>query len=129
MTLEMCAATCSKYAYFGTEYGRECYCGNTLNTGTMQSAKDTDCSFPCAGNAKETCGSGSHLSLYFQQVAPPPAPAKIGTFAPQGCYTEATGARSLGGMMVGDPAMTNELCAGACRGFTFFGTEYGDECK
>jgi hypothetical protein len=31
MTIEKCLAECWMYAYAGVEYGRECWCGNTLN--------------------------------------------------------------------------------------------------
>lgn len=63
MTLESCATFCSGYTYFGTEYGRECYCGNTLNTGSVP-ATQSDCNMVCAGNPLEYCGSGNRLELY-----------------------------------------------------------------
>lgn len=31
LTNEKCATACAGFKYFGTEYGRECYCGNTLS--------------------------------------------------------------------------------------------------
>src|SRR5690606_9125803 len=30
MPLESCMANCTGFDYWGTEYGRECYCGNSL---------------------------------------------------------------------------------------------------
>jgi hypothetical protein len=63
MTLEACAAFCSGYTYFGVEYARECYCGNSFNQGSIP-ALSTDCSFTCAGNANEYCGAGNRLSAY-----------------------------------------------------------------
>jgi WSC domain len=63
MTLESCAAFCSGYTYFGAEYGRECYCGNTFNQGSTV-APSTDCSMLCAGNSSEYCGAGNRLSVY-----------------------------------------------------------------
>ncbi|RFU77686.1 wsc domain-containing [Trichoderma arundinaceum] len=64
MTLETCADFCKGYTYFGTEYGRECYCGNVLKEGSQKATNQDDCSFPCAGNGKEFCGAGSRLELY-----------------------------------------------------------------
>ncbi|OTA08586.1 hypothetical protein A9Z42_0002750 [Trichoderma parareesei] len=64
MSLEACADFCKGYTYFGTEYGRECYCGNILNERSKKAANQDDCSFPCAGNDKEFCGAGSRLELY-----------------------------------------------------------------
>ncbi|KAM7204344.1 putative fungistatic metabolite [Rhypophila sp. PSN 637] len=68
MTLESCATFCSGYTYFGTEYGRECYCGNTLNAGSVP-ATQSDCSMVCAGNPFEYCGAGNRLELYKLTVA------------------------------------------------------------
>ena len=59
------------YAYAGVEYGRECWCGNTLNvagnSGSTPSKNVTDsqCSFTCPGNSTEYCGAGSKLNLYW----------------------------------------------------------------
>jgi hypothetical protein len=40
-TLESCAAACSGYNYFGTEYSTECYCGNTLGSSASAAASST----------------------------------------------------------------------------------------
>ncbi|KAJ9157373.1 Glyoxal oxidase-like protein [Pleurostoma richardsiae] len=63
MTLEACAAFCTGYTYFGVEYARECYCGNSFNAGSV-AAPATDCSFLCAGDSFEYCGAGNRLSVY-----------------------------------------------------------------
>ncbi|KAF4635933.1 hypothetical protein G7Y89_g2164 [Cudoniella acicularis] len=71
MTIEMCLSTCWDYAYAGVEYGRECWCGNTLNVagnlGATPSANvsDSQCNFLCPGNSTEYCGAGSRLNLYW----------------------------------------------------------------
>ncbi|KAG0645262.1 WSC domain-containing [Hyphodiscus hymeniophilus] len=63
MTLESCASDCAGYTYFGTEYGRECYCGNSFSAGSTVAPK-SDCSSTCGGNSKEICGAGNRLSVY-----------------------------------------------------------------
>lgn len=65
MTLEICQALCasSGYAYFGVEYGRECYCGNKFELGSVP-APASDCNFLCPGNNLEYCGAGNRLSVY-----------------------------------------------------------------
>jgi hypothetical protein len=70
MTIEKCLSDCWMYQYAGVEYGRECWCGNTLNTGgsTSLNVSDSNCGFTCPGNNSEFCGSGSHLSLYWFDV-------------------------------------------------------------
>lgn len=61
-SLEACATFCAGYKYFGTEYGQECYCGNTLGYVTVE--PETDCNMPCTRNQREYCGVGNRLSLY-----------------------------------------------------------------
>ena len=66
MTIEMCASYCItslSYTLFGVEYGGECYCGDELQAGAVV-APATDCSMACDGNATETCGGPSRLSVY-----------------------------------------------------------------
>ena len=63
MTLGTCAEFCEGYAYFGTEYGRECYCGDLIGNGATV-APETECSMACAGDGGEYCGAGNRLSVY-----------------------------------------------------------------
>lgn len=62
MTLQSCAQNCTNYDFFGTEYGRECYCGYKLNA-TLR-AVESSCNTPCSGNSSQVCGSGGRLSVY-----------------------------------------------------------------
>jgi kremen protein len=69
MTNEICLNFCKArgYAYAGTEYRRECYCGNTVAATrvpktTVASLKD--CDSTCMGAVSEYCGGSSWLSLY-----------------------------------------------------------------
>lgn len=69
-TVEACAQLCSSkgYSWAGVEYGAECYCGNA-GTGAASLKSDTECSKPCAGNAKQNCGGGFALQVYRQNTA------------------------------------------------------------
>ncbi len=68
MTLESCGTFCKGFTYFGVEYGRECYCGNKLNDGSIK-AQQNDCSFICPGDGSEYCGAGNRLELYIKAPA------------------------------------------------------------
>jgi hypothetical protein len=46
-----------------------------------------------------------------------------------GCYTEGTNARALASKSTAYDTMTLESCASDCAGYTYFGVEYGRECK
>lgn len=149
MTLEACAAFCSTgnwldngaFNFFGTEFGRECFCGYSLNSAVLR-ASENDCKDRCvgygAGAGGPYCGGGARLSVYRNvarpDVPPPPPPAhvpSVGGYAWVGCQTEATGQRALSGGGFASNAMTGELCAAYCkpRGFTMMGMEYATECE
>ncbi|KAL2129233.1 hypothetical protein VTI74DRAFT_8062 [Chaetomium olivicolor] len=123
MTVESCAAFCSKSKYFGVEYGRECYCADTL---TATAVQDSDCSMSCAGNSAEKCGNGNRLDVYVNNLYSAPKPATLE--APYlGCFVD-QGARVLPDNLLGDDQMTAQKCAAHCANYSYFGVEYGREC-
>ncbi|KAK1757402.1 WSC domain-containing protein [Echria macrotheca] len=138
MTLEACAAFCSGFNFFGTEYARECYCGYSLPSGFV--ADSADCNTPCSGNKVQICGSGDRLSVYRNSVynTPPPTPSHVprvssgaGTsWVWTGCYTEVSGGRALKSASLARDDMTAQLCASFCgaEGTKMMGLEYGREC-
>ncbi|KAL7925365.1 heme peroxidase [Trichoderma austrokoningii] len=134
MTLESCMDYCSSYVYWGTEYGRECYCGNTLAK-SSEAAPIDQCNMVCAGDGSEFCGAGNRLELYSTTVTQPPSPTgtlthepTVGPYTLVGCWTEGQDVRALdqGATIAED--MTNEACSEFCSDYRYFGTEYGDEC-
>ncbi len=143
LTIESCAAGCAGYSYFGTEFGGECYCGNTLGAGSAPVAGDPDvsgCNMLCQGNTLQFCGGPNRLNLYYTNstttpgtpVTPPGGPvvAIVSGWNAVGCYSEGTNGRALTGKAPPEPAtgLTAESCAAGCAGFTYFGVEYGGEC-
>jgi hypothetical protein len=139
MTLESCMTHCTGFDYWATEYGRECYCGNSLHSSSTEAPVE-ECNMVCGGDPTEFCGAGNRLELYSttatRTTSATPTPTgslavkpTVGDYTFVGCQTEATGSRALSGKDVyADDAMTLELCATYCAGFTYFGTEYGREC-
>jgi hypothetical protein len=151
MTLESCATFCKSYKYFGTEYGGECYCGDSLAPSSA-SAPLADCNMVCTGNALEYCGAGNRLELYIKNstassssgttatatttAAPPPSgptqPATVSvagaTWNWKNCYTEATAGRALSSTSYAADDVSLESCATFCGAYSYFGTEYGREC-
>ncbi|PVH80099.1 WSC-domain-containing protein [Cadophora sp. DSE1049] len=63
MTVEICAQTCAGYIWFGIEYRRECFCGNSLSAGSNITDEST-CSMFCKGNPLQVCGGSSRLTMY-----------------------------------------------------------------
>ncbi|KAM7203183.1 WSC domain containing protein, partial [Naviculisporaceae sp. PSN 640] len=129
LTAEKCATACSGYKYFGLEYGRECYCGNTLNQGSVETAA-AECSFSCPGNAAQTCGAGNRLTLY-TRTDDVPVPTLPSTYRALGCHAEPTsGGRALSALVTRADDMTIQKCAEICHASNFpvFGVEYYTEC-
>ncbi|KAK3940061.1 glyoxal oxidase-like protein [Diplogelasinospora grovesii] len=158
MTLEACQAFCSSYTYFGVEYARECYCGNSFNPGSV-AAPASDCSFLCAGNQYEYCGAGNRLSVYAKNGTAQPsssttsassssiaassavsvssstssAAAASGVpagWSYQGCWIDGANGRILPYQAPDNNALTTEGCAQLCnsQGYTISGTEYASQC-
>ena len=141
MTLESCMTNCTGFDYWGTEYGRECYCGNSLASSSSE-APHSECDMTCSGDPTEFCGGGNRLELYSttatRSTSTTPTPTPTGTLAVKptvgayvfvGCQTEGTGVRALGDDNYASDDMTLESCADYCSDYTYFGTEYSRECK
>ncbi|KAM7222882.1 wsc domain containing protein [Rhypophila decipiens] len=134
MTLESCASFCADYNFFGTEFGRECYCGSTFDSAVLKT-NEQECGVPCAANPAQQCGAGLRLSVFRNRV-PQPLPAgpshvpRAGDFAYMGCYSEAANGRALNVATFASDDMTVELCAAFCdaRGTQLMGVEYSREC-
>ncbi|KAF7933528.1 uncharacterized protein EAE98_003237 [Botrytis deweyae] len=139
MTLESCEASCIGYTYFGTEYGRECYCGNAFSAGSV-SAPNTDCNFPCAGNSSEFCGASGRLTVYLlnntlSSTAPPSSSSTGVTDLPtgwiySGCWVDGAQGRVLTYQQPDNQNLTVETCVATCSGLNYIvaGMEYSSEC-
>ncbi|KAF9507254.1 hypothetical protein BS47DRAFT_1304268 [Hydnum rufescens UP504] len=65
-----CISNCSSqgYSFAGVEFGKECYCGQSIVVSTSPSsgqlAPSGDCSMACSGSPVQTCGNGSRIFIY-----------------------------------------------------------------
>ncbi|KFY33326.1 hypothetical protein V494_07739 [Pseudogymnoascus sp. VKM F-4513 (FW-928)] len=128
MTQAKCAAFCAAYPYFGTEWGKECWCGDEPITGSGLAPLE-ECNYACEGDATELCGGSRRLSLYHNVgVTGPQQPGTVGKYKWHGCVTDSQGQRTLPQDMLRNDDMTLETCATFCGGYTYFGTEWSTEC-
>jgi len=75
MTVELCAARCNGFSYFGIEFGNECFCGNALGAAA---APESECAMLCDGNNGQYCGGPDRLNVYqIQQVVVVPPKFRI----------------------------------------------------
>ena len=65
MSLDKCEAFCGArgFGFFGTEFSRECFCGNDLQ-GAGQLVDDGECNKICAGSGSQLCGQANRLTMY-----------------------------------------------------------------
>lgn len=155
----------SKYLYFRTDlapitncsrYGGECYCGNTIGTGSVLATAQTDCSFICPGSRYEYCGAGNRLEMYklgsvssvsgtkpttsstapvTSKTAPVTSTSSAPTTIPtgwvyQGCYLDGLTGRDMSHQQPDSQVLTVESCLATCAGlgYTIAGMEYSVQC-
>jgi hypothetical protein len=128
MTVEVCAAACSGFKFFGVEYRRECWCGNTLDAGSLPAPAE-ECKYACPADPTQSCGGDGRLNLftYGSPTTPTPTPVPTGYYS-EGCHTDNVAGRALTGAVFYDDALTVEKCSNICKGWAVFGVEYGREC-
>ncbi|KAL8727802.1 MAG: hypothetical protein Q9166_005794 [cf. Caloplaca sp. 2 TL-2023] len=83
MTVDMCLGLCYMYQYAGVEYGRECWCSDTLASTSVPAAAESQCNKVCPGNNAQICGGSNRLTLYTHKPASQPqaklAAARVGS--------------------------------------------------
>ncbi|TDZ16754.1 WSC domain-containing protein [Colletotrichum orbiculare MAFF 240422] len=127
-TPESCALACAAqpehYNYAGVEWGKECFCAETIRGGDWAPA--SECGKLCAGNRKQLCGEGGRLNIY---AAVLPSVAAVPRYTHQGCKVDAQHYRLLEfGPRTAADDMTASKCASFCSAFDYFGVEFGREC-
>ena len=152
--MQDCFVHAKNFIYAGTQYHRECWCGNRLPS---LKVGDEDCNFDCTGNGTQICGGngyfggGSFISLFGDSerfngttlsgtmtptfspsstTVPPSPTINPGNsfFGYAGCYAEpTTGGRALSDRW-GDDIMSVNACLARCPTANYIGVEYGREC-
>ncbi|PVF98143.1 WSC-domain-containing protein [Serendipita vermifera] len=137
MTPSKCQDTCEAagFSLAGVEYGRECYCGNTIMGNNRPNAGI--CTMSCAGDSTQTCGGPDALNIFVKDSYPyttgPASPvASYNGYDNAQCWHE--GNRILtNSPATSIPAdqMTVQKCIDGCAaaGYSSAGLEFGHECS
>jgi hypothetical protein len=110
----------------------QCFCGKTLDNGAKKVAA-ADCSSVCPGGGLKTCGGNYRLSVYAvgePRAAPARAVDRAGACRSVGCHTDAVQKRVLADRIpIANTSVSVQTCADVCRGYPYFGVEYGGEVR
>lgn len=68
-TVSSCVQFCNDrgFRYAGVEYGKECFCGNSIAPGRLPDAAAGflgNCNFPCSGDPDQICGGYGQIGIY-----------------------------------------------------------------
>ncbi|KAK6757437.1 hypothetical protein RB195_015328 [Necator americanus] len=63
-SVEKCRSTCYRagFIYFGLEFGRECFCGDTLTKSSLDETRCTE--YRCTGNSSQFCGGFNAVEIF-----------------------------------------------------------------
>ncbi|CAJ0588112.1 unnamed protein product [Cylicocyclus nassatus] len=63
-SVEKCRSQCYRagFIYYGLEYGRECFCGDTLTKPKLDDLKCTE--YRCSGNSSQFCGGFNAVEVF-----------------------------------------------------------------
>ena len=78
---------------------------------------DSDCSFPCSGDANQTCGGASRVAVYKDPTFSDVSPGATTGYNSKGCYSEGTYGRAVAARQTNLDynSMTIETCLAACK--------------
>ncbi|CAM9894089.1 unnamed protein product [Pylaiella littoralis] len=134
MTPSLCAVLCSGSPFFGTQYAQECWCGGSGAQAMFTANGPGSCTDSCTGDSSETCGGSYAISAYSTDgdaVVVDPTPVDptpvVDDYEYAGCYADPGGSRAMTQELVSN-TMTPAVCATACLGSPFFGTQFAVEC-
>ncbi|KAL6744553.1 hypothetical protein Aduo_017476 [Ancylostoma duodenale] len=63
-SVEKCRSTCYRagFVYYGLEFGRECFCGDSLAKQSLDEARCTE--YRCTGNSSQFCGGFNAVEIF-----------------------------------------------------------------
>ncbi|KAI5263007.1 hypothetical protein E4T47_09141 [Aureobasidium subglaciale] len=120
MTNELCATYCAGYAYFGTEFKEQCFCGSKLPADVGLNS-NTSCLMQCPGNENEYCGGNARLTLFkyngtiVDPLSCPNDDSKNYTTSAGTNYTIQCGIDHAGGDIASTSVRSIENCLSKCE--------------
>ncbi|KAG8775799.1 hypothetical protein FRC16_004729, partial [Serendipita sp. 398] len=139
MTPAKCQSLCDAqgFSLAGVEYGRECFCGNTI-FGNNRPSSAGICNMTCSGDAGQTCGGPDAINIYIKDnfsytTGPAITLGSYNGFSNPRCWHDSASSRIFTGhpsTTIQADQMTVQKCIDGCAaaGFISAGLEFGREC-
>ncbi|KAK1994348.1 WSC domain-containing protein [Colletotrichum falcatum] len=127
-----CTTACAAHGflYAGLEFGKECFCGSSIqNGGAPIPAKS--CNMACTADKSQYCGGAAAINIYMSSKPVTGSPSTIPNgWIYQNCYTDSPSHRTLSYKVPSFDKFSAAQCISRCDslGYQYAGLEYGSEC-
>ncbi|KZL85915.1 copper radical oxidase [Colletotrichum incanum] len=127
-----CTTACANqgFQYAGLEFGRECFCGSSIqNGGAPIPAKS--CNMACTADKSQYCGGRAAINIYKSSKPQTGGPSVIPDgWEAKSCYTDSPSRRALSYKVPSFDKFSAAQCVSKCAGlgYLYAGLEYGSEC-
>lgn len=117
-TVNGCAIFCGGYAFFGVEFGAQCFCGASLGVAAnTRPTSDTHCNYTCCADRKISCGGAEFINVY-EAIDSSPSQSVITTSpSPTPASSAGSGKQSNGLNQDGNSNASNNIALGVGLGF------------
>ncbi|GKT44524.1 WSC domain-containing protein [Colletotrichum spaethianum] len=127
-----CTTACANqgFQYAGLEFGKECFCGSSIQNGGAPIAAKS-CNMACTADKTQYCGGRAAINIYKSSKPQTGGPSVIpDNWVALGCYTDSPSSRSLSYKIPSFDKFSAAQCVSQCAGlgYQFAGLEYGSEC-
>lgn len=102
---------------------------SSTSSGAPTTSSTTTPGTPVTPTTTTTPGTPVVTPTTTTAVVTPTHVPTVGGYNMVSCWSEGDGVRALSGPAFANDTMTLEKCMGLCKGYVYWGTEYGRECK
>ncbi|GKT47811.1 WSC domain-containing protein [Colletotrichum spaethianum] len=127
-----CTTACAAqgYQFAGVEFGRECFCGASIQNGAKPISAES-CNMACTADKTQYCGGAAAINIYQNSKIQKGGPSKIpDLWTSKNCYTDSPSKRILSYKVPSFDKFSAASCISKCAGLNYLyaGLEYGSEC-
>ncbi|KZL64145.1 wsc domain-containing protein [Colletotrichum incanum] len=127
-----CTTACAAqgYQFAGLEFGKECFCGASIQNGAKPIPAES-CNMACTADKTQYCGGAGAINIYKNSKVEMSGPSTIPDgWTSKKCYTDNPSKRILSYKVPSFDKFSAAQCVSKCAGlgYLYAGLEYGSEC-